>query len=165
MWDFYTESLAQRGHHIRRRDKCGGVDALAFYSSARPYHRYTNQILRHAHTFVNQSVIAEIIAMIGEIDDERILTKAAAFEKGKQPAQLIVDQAKHAQIIRARPPPQQIVARIGIFFEAAQPAPFVTFLLQNFRSNAASRNRFRRQETEVRLRNLIGIVRLRKTDP
>lgn len=159
--DRRADRLAQCRQQVGERD----VDVVltGHDTRSRDGERDAHQHLRHPRALALQAVVADVVAVVGEEADQRVLGEPVLVQVREQPPQLVVDEPQHAAVRRPVAPPQVVVPGALGLLQLAQPAVRAALRQRGLRTVRAVG--YVGEHREVRLRRLVRVVRLGEREP
>ena len=127
--------------------------------------RDADKAFREADALALEAVVAGVVAVVGHEDQERVLQAAGGVEVGDEALELVVDEAEHAEVVGPVAAPGGVVAWPLLLDQGMQPPPLGPRRGDRFRAGEAVRDACLREQAEVRLRDLVRVVRLREAEP
>ena len=94
----HTGDLAERRSKIQRRHRLPHHAVRLDAGSARDQ-RYAQKIFVRRRAFQIETAVAEQLAVIGRVDDERVFRESEVVEHGQDAADAVVDERGHAVVV------------------------------------------------------------------
>ena len=99
-----AEEIEQGRHHVQRSDGC--VDSPRREAGSSNQERYTDELVIQAVPVLSASVVSELLAVVGDQHDDRVVREPAALESLQERADRVIREGDLTVVeseIRIRP--------------------------------------------------------------